>query len=72
MTDYTDPVDCTSTGMVLIPVEVIDAINAGLDREIAKHPEAANDRDFFYQQLVNHFAMTGQIPDFVLEKKEDK
>lgn len=54
--------------LIVLPNYVSDRIDAMLDAEIEKHPDAASDRDLFRQQLVNYFAQTGEIPEFTLAR----
>lgn len=55
--------------LIIMPNYISDRIDAALDAEIEKHPDAAKDRDVLRQQLVNHFAETGEVPKFSLERK---
>lgn len=54
--------------LIILPDYISDAIDAKLDAEIEKHPDAAPDRDIFRQHLVNHFAETGMVPEFTLAR----
>ena len=55
---------------VVVPQSLADAVNARLDAEIAKWPDAAKDRDALYEQLIWYFSKYGSIPDFTLEPKD--
>jgi hypothetical protein len=55
--------------LVIVPDSLRDAINAKLDAEIAKHPDAAADREILYGQLLDYFNALGVLPDFTLERK---
>jgi hypothetical protein len=57
--------------LVIVPNELRDAINAKLDAAIATEPGAALDRDELYSQLLAYFDEHGQLPEFVIAKKED-
>lgn len=57
---------------VIVPNVVSDAINAALDMALEEFPEAATDREFFYQALLAHFDQYGEIPDFTLQKEAGK
>jgi len=54
--------------MVIVPNELRDAINAKLDAAITACPDAANDRDALYNQLLAYFDEHGEVPDFDLAK----
>lgn len=54
------------TRMVIVPNELRDAINAAIDEQIAKVPDAAPDREHFYQTLLNYYDQHGVIPPFEL------
>lgn len=55
------------TRLVLVPNELHDAINAELNKVIAAAPAAEADRDYFYNELLNHYDRYGVIPDFRLQ-----
>ena len=52
--------------LVIVPDELADVINAKLDTAIAKVPEAKEDRETLYQQLLEYFNEHGVVPDFEL------
>lgn len=54
---------------VIVPNSLRNAINAKLDAELAKCPDAEKDREYLYGQLLAHFDEHGEIPEFSLEKK---
>ena len=53
----------------VVPNVLRDVINVKLDTAISKCPGSEEDRDVFFQQLLEIFIKTGNIPDFELEKK---
>ena len=62
--------DDSPAALVIVPDTLSNAINAKLDAEIAKWPDAAKDRDALYEQLIWFFSKYGHVPDFTLEPKE--
>ena len=56
----------------VIPSDLIDAINRRLDRAIEDCPEAAKDREFLYDQCLLAVDRYGYIPEFSLEKINEK
>lgn len=52
----------------VVPNYIGDAIDAALDAEIAKAPDAAKDREVFRSQLIEYFAEHGVVPDFSLQR----
>ena len=52
----------------IVPTYILDEINAKLDVEIAKHPDAEKDRDALRAQLVDYVDQHGVVPDFTLGK----
>lgn len=56
--------------LVIVPDSLSAAINARLDAEIAKVPDAVKDRDILYGQLLSYFNEHGSIPEFSLRKNE--
>jgi hypothetical protein len=57
---------------VIIPNHVHDAINAKLDELLALVPDAAQDRDIFYDALLEYFDNHGVIPTNVSLVKKAK
>jgi hypothetical protein len=57
--------------ILIVPNEVHDEINRRLDEEIAKHPGAAEDREWLYNCLLGAFYEFGYIPPFGLSKKPE-
>ncbi len=55
---------------VIVPEALSAAINAKLDAEIAKCPDAANDREHLYMQVLAHFNDYGRMPEFTLARVE--
>jgi len=47
-----------------------DAINEKLDKAISECPSAESERENLFNQLLEIFDETGNIPDFTLTKKE--
>ena len=56
--------------LVIVPNYVADLINKRIDDVIAEVPDAARDRDYFYQVLLDHFDKHGEVPEFTLEKRK--
>ena len=54
------------TGALIVPNVLRDAINAKLDEAFGTHPDAAPDREIFYDALVQHYYLYGVIPEFDL------
>lgn len=54
--------------IVVVPNDLRDAINAKLDAALAECPEAAPDREHFYDTLLNYYDEHGSLPDFHLAK----
>lgn len=54
--------------LVIVPNTPADAINKKLDAAYAEVPDAAVDREYHYQALLNHFYEHGVMPDFQLVK----
>lgn len=54
--------------LVIVPNTLADAINKKLDAAYAEIPDAAVDREYHYQALLDHFYEHGVIPDFKLVK----
>lgn len=57
--------------LIILPDYIANRIDTALDAEIAKHPDAAKDRDVLRQQLINHFAETGTVPEFTLQRNAE-
>jgi hypothetical protein len=57
--------------LLVVPNALANAINKRLDDEIAKHPDAAQDRRLFYEQILLFFDKNGYLPDFTLEEKSN-
>lgn len=58
--------------IVIVPNCLRDAINAKLDKAIEACPEAAKDREYFYDQLLAYFDEHGEVPDFNISKNPNK
>ena len=48
---------------VVVPNSLADLINNRIDAVIALVPDAANDRDHLYRQLLDYFNQHGRIPN---------
>jgi hypothetical protein len=46
------------------------AVNAALDREIARWPDAEKDRELIRGQLISFFSRYGYLPQFTLEPRD--
>lgn len=55
---------------VIVPNELHNAINAKLTEAFADHPDAEQDRNFLYHELLAFFDEHGYLPDFSLAKAE--
>ena len=55
--------------IVIVPNTLRDAINKKIDSALTDCPEAAPDRDIFYQTILNYFDEHGELPDFKLVRK---
>jgi hypothetical protein len=58
------------TRLVIVPDLVADMIEAAVDRAIDQNPDAARDRDYIYQVLLDYYDEHGVIPQFTLEKRK--
>lgn len=56
---------------VLVPNYVSDAINHRLDTAIAETAEAANDREYLFNCLLDYFDEHGTLPEFSLQKIQE-
>jgi hypothetical protein len=54
--------------LVLVPNDLSDAIYQKIDAQIALCPDAAPDRELFYERLIGYFNEHGVVPDFTLVK----
>ena len=54
---------------VIVPNSLRDEIYKRLDKELKEHPDAAQDRELIYSQILKCFDDYGVIPEFKLEKK---
>ena len=57
--------------MVIVPNHLSDLIYEKVDAQIALHPDASPDRDYYYRILLAHFNDHGYVPDFTLQKRSD-
>lgn len=58
--------------LVAVPNAIHDAINAAIDAALKKHPDAAKDRQYFYDRLLSSYDENGYIPEFSLERKVEE
>lgn len=56
--------------LYIVPDSLRDAINAKLDAALAEVPDAAPDRDLFYEQVLSYFNQHGVLPDFSIVPKD--
>lgn len=56
--------------LVIVPNHVADLINKRIDEVLVDVPDAAPDRNYFYQVLLDHFDKYGEVPEFELEKRQ--
>jgi hypothetical protein len=56
--------------MFVIPDSLFKMINEELDLAIAKCPDAENEREALFDELLTIFSEYGHIPEFTLAKKE--
>lgn len=59
------------SAIVVVPDAAYQEITRRLDAEIAKHPDAAADREYLYSCLVGFLDEYGYIPEFSLAKSEE-
>lgn len=55
--------------IAIVPNSLRDAINAKLDLALADIPEAAIERETYYQKLLEFYDDNGYIPKFTIFKK---
>jgi hypothetical protein len=53
---------------VIVPNVLRDEIYRRIDAALAETPDAAPDREIFYEALLSHFHQHGAIPEFSLVK----
>ena len=58
--------------LLLVPNHVRDAINAAIDAALVECPDAAQERDQFYETLLAYFNEHGRIPDFSIQPKDQR
>lgn len=54
---------------VVVPNTLRDAIYRAIDNALEAVPEAAPDREHFFEELLRHYHEHGEIPDFTLVKR---
>lgn len=54
---------------MIVPNELHDAINAKLTEAFSDLPDAEQDRNFLYQELLEFFDENGYLPEFSVQKK---
>ena len=58
---------------VIVPNDLDAAISRKLDKAFLECPDAAKDRAFLRNQLLDYFDVHGDLPDFTLGKRgEDR
>jgi hypothetical protein len=55
---------------VIVPDVLAAKINEAIDAALKMCPEAAIDRELFFNQLLAHYNEHGEIPSFSITKKE--
>ena len=55
--------------LAIVPNSLRDEINEKIDVVLLECPEAAVDRDHFYQIMLNYFDEHGHLPEFKLVPK---
>lgn len=55
---------------LVVPDALWNAIDRALDAEIAKHPDAENDKPALRSWLINFYNEHGYVPEFSLARKE--
>lgn len=58
--------------MIIVPNFIRDSINEKLNIAFKEVPDAAKDRDYFYEELLNYYDEHGIIPDFNLTPNEKR
>jgi len=59
--------------MFIVPTDLANAIKNKLAVAIQNYPEISEEaREALYHQLLDYYDNNGVIPDFVVEKKEEK
>lgn len=56
--------------LVIVPNCLRDEINKAIDAALVDHPDAAADREMFFDTLLSYFNEHGHIPQFKLERKQ--
>lgn len=54
----------------VIPTAILERVDAMLDDQIARVPDAAKDREFLKQQILDHIDATGNIPEFSIVPRD--
>ena len=54
----------------VIPTAILEKVDALLDAQLALVPEAAPDREFLKQQILDHIDQTGNIPEFAIVPRD--
>ena len=55
--------------LVIVPNSLRAQIYQAIDEQLAEHPDAAPDREIFYETLLSYFNEHGVVPDFSLQRK---
>ncbi len=56
--------------LVIVPNDLRDAIYAKIDAALEEAPDAAPDREVFYDQLLSHYNEHGVVADFTLVPRD--
>ncbi len=54
----------------VIPTGILERVDALLDEQIALVPDAAKDREFLKQQILDEVDRTGAIPEFSIVPRD--
>ncbi len=54
----------------VIPTAILERVDAMLDEQIALVPDAAKDREFLKQQILDEVDATGVIPSFSIVPRD--
>lgn len=54
----------------VVPNYLLEKVDALLDAQLARVPDAAKDREFLKQQIIDHIDATGDIPEFSIVPRD--
>ena len=57
--------------LIIVPNALRDAIYERIDAAIVEHPDAASEREDYYQQVLAYYDEHGYVPEFSLRKREE-